>query len=290
MTPKGRILLIGGAEDKGDGEEPEIARNNKQFHHYEVLEELISVRRHPRVEIITTATKDPDRTAERYEKVFEDIGIRDLGFIDIADKIDARRERYLDLLRRADAVFFSGGDQFRLSTILAGTPAQELLLDKYEHERDFIIGGTSAGAMAIPNIVLDETESREALLSGDVHTTAGLGFLDHCIVDTHFIRRGRFGRLAHAVIVNPGLLGVGLGEDTAMLISDGSEAECFGSGMVVIIDAKDIEQTNITEAEEGYPVFVENLRIDLLVKGCRYSLRDRRLYRPAMRERSRGRR
>lgn len=287
MKPKGKILLIGGAEDHGNGEEPEIARDNKDFHHYEILEELIPKRRNHRIEVITTATGDPDYTSERYRKVFRDMGIREVGFMDIRDKLDARDEDYLERLRDADTVFFSGGDQFRLCAILAGTTAQDILLDKYENDEDFMIGGTSAGAMAIPTIVLDETKSREALLGGDVHTTAGLGFLDYCIVDTHFIRRGRFGRLAHAVVVNPSLLGIGLGEDTAMLIRDGSEAECFGSGMVVVIDAKDIEQTNIAEEEDGYPIFVENLRVDLLVKGCRYSLKDRRLHRPAMRSRSR---
>lgn len=280
-------MLVGGAEDHGDGEEPEIARDNKDFHHYEILEELIPRRRKHRIEVITTATGDPDYTSERYREVFREMGIREVGFMDIRDKLDARDEDYLERLRDADTVFFSGGDQFRLSAILAGTTAQDILLDKYENDEDFMIGGTSAGAMAIPTMVLDETKSREALLGGDVHTTAGLGFLDYCIVDTHFIRRGRFGRLAHAVVVNPGLLGIGLGEDTAMIIRDGSEAECFGSGMVVIIDAKDIQQTNIAEEEDGYPIFVENLRVDLLVKGCRYSLKDRRLYRPAMRSRSR---
>lgn len=282
MIPKGKILLIGGAEDQGAGEEPAIAQDNKAFHHYEVLEALIPKNKNHRIEVITTASKDPKAIERRYKAAFSHIGIKHVGFLDIDSKLKARQETHIKRIQKASVVFFSGGDQFRLATIIAGTKIQELLLEKYHKQKDFVIGGTSAGATSIPTIVLDATRTNEALLRGDVHTTSGLGLLDYCIVDTHFIRRGRFTRLAHAVLVNPSLLGIGLGEDSAMLIKNGSEAECYGSGMVIIVDAKNIEQTNITEQKEGYPVFVENLKVDILVKGCRYSLKERRMYRPAI--------
>ena len=117
----------------------------------------------------------------------------------------------------------------------------------------------------------------EALLGSDLHTASGLGLLENCIIDTHFIKRGRFSRLAHAVVINPGNLGIGLGEDTALIITNGCEAECRGSGMVVIIDGAEIEQTNISEVEENAPVYVENFKVHLLVEDCRFNLETRRM-------------
>lgn len=277
-------MLIGSAEDLGDSEDKEIAQKNRQFRRFDILKHLVPRHKEHNIEVITTATHEPDRSKKIYTKAFDQLGIKNVGFIDIEDKLDARKKEYIERIEDATAVFFSGGNQFRVSTILGGTTVLEALTERYMNDPDFTIAGTSAGAMAIPGIILNDYHSSEALIAGEVRTCSGLGILQHCIVDTHFIKRGRFGRLAHAIMVNPGLLGVGLGEDTALLIKDGSEAECYGSGMVVVIDGKDIEQTNITEQREGYPVFVENLRVDLLVRGCRYSLADRRLYNPAIAE------
>jgi cyanophycinase len=117
----------------------------------------------------------------------------------------------------------------------------------------------------------------EALVYRNLLTSSGIGLLNTCIIDTHFIKRGRFGRLAHAIIMNPEQLGIGLGEDTALIIHHGEEAECRGSGMVVIIDGRDIKRTNITNVSEGELVFVEDLRVHLLVKGCKFSLRQRKI-------------
>lgn len=121
-------------------------------------------------------------------------------------------------------------------------------------------------------------------MARDLKTSSGLGFLQNCIIDTHFIKRGRFARLAHAIIINPDQLGVGLGEDTALIIKNGSEAECRGSGMVVIIDGKSIRQTNITTVKEDEAVYVENLKVHLLVKNCRFSIKTRKLYNPTLKD------
>ena len=280
--PKGTMLLIGGAEDKGPDEEPPIADENKDFHEMEILEAMAPAKKDGRVEVITTATSDPDGAREQYTKAFHKVGVKNIGFLDIETKMEAREEKYIERIKKARGVFITGGDQFRVSTILGGTPVCDMLREKYQHDEHFIVGGTSAGAMALTGIILAETTSREAMLAGHLHTAAGLGLLERCIVDTHFIKRGRFGRMAHALVVNPMLLGIGLGEDTAMLIKHGTEAECLGSGMMIVIDAKGIEQTNIMDQQEGHAIFVENLRVDLLIRGCRYSLKDRKLHRPAI--------
>jgi cyanophycinase len=122
----------------------------------------------------------------------------------------------------------------------------------------------------------------EALIYRNLSTSSGLGLLPNYIIDTHFIKRGRFGRLAHAIIMNPEQLGIGLGEDTALIINNGAQAECRGSGMVVIIDGRQINQTNITQVEEGEAVFVDNLKVHLLVKGCRFSIEKGELINPAI--------
>lgn len=283
MIPKGKILIIGGAEDKGGEESPDIKDSNSAYEEFEILKNLVPADKHARkVEIITSASSVPDEVREMYKKAFKKMGYGNIGFIDINDKLEARKKEYYKRVEHASTILFSGGDQFRISTILGGTEIVDLIKEKYMHDSNFIVAGTSAGAMAIPKVMINEGGTDEALLDRRIRTSAGLGILEHCIVDTHFIKRGRFGRLAHAVIVNPGQLGIGLGEDTALLIKNGTDAECYGSGMVVVIDGKAIEQTNIADVAEGEPVFVENLRVHLLVKGCRFSLKDRRLEVPAI--------
>jgi cyanophycinase len=212
-----------------------------------------------------------------YIRTFTKLGYKNTGFLNITNKEEAHDEKFLDRLKSAHTVLFSGGDQFRISTILGGTPVAEILKEKYLHEKDFLIAGTSAGAMALPRIMIIEGGDSETLLDKDIKTSSGLGLIDNCIVDTHFIQRGRFGRLSHSIIINPGLLGIGLGEDTALVIKNGEDATCYGSGMVIIIDGEDITQTNITEVEHKNPVYVENLKVHLLVKGCRFSLHERKL-------------
>jgi len=148
------------------------------------------------------------------------------------------------------------------------------------HDEGFIVAGTSAGAMVMSEIMICGGGTGEALLGADLHTASGLGLLSNCIIDTHFIKRGRFSRLAHAIVINPANLGIGLGEDTALIIHNGNEAECRGSGMVVLIDGANIEQTNISEAEEDSPVYVENLKVHLLTENCRVNLETRKMTAP----------
>jgi cyanophycinase len=107
--------------------------------------------------------------------------------------------------------------------------------------------------------------------------SSGLGLFDTCIIDTHFIKRGRFSRLANAIIMNPEALGIGLGEDTALIVKKGAVAECCGSGSVVIIDGNEIGHTNIVTAGDDTPVFIENLKVHLLTSGCRFDLKQRRI-------------
>ncbi|WP_028388302.1 cyanophycinase [Legionella fairfieldensis] len=279
--PKGKLLIIGGAEDKVN-QTPDIIDHMREFNRYEILSELLPNSPQKKIEMITTGSEFPEEVKKTYKKVFYEIGYKNIGFIYIKDRIEARKKDYLSRVDTAGAIFFTGGDQFRLSTILGGTPIVDIIKRRYNEDNEFIIAGTSAGAMVMSTVMITRGGLTEALIYRNLDTSAGLGILSSCIIDTHFIKRGRFGRLAHAIIMNPEQLGIGLGEDTALIITNGSDAECRGSGMVVIIDGRNIHQTNITEVNEGEPVYVENLKVHLLVKGCRFSIKTRKLFNPAM--------
>jgi cyanophycinase len=154
-----------------------------------------------------------------------------------------------------------GGDQLRLTSILGGTAFQDILLDKYQNE-EFVYAGTS-GAAAASNNMIYQGSSSEALLKGEVKITSGLGLIDGVIIDTHFVRRGRIGRLFQAVVSNPRILGIGLGEDTGLLITNNNEMEAIGSGLVILVDGRDIKDTNITQVQLG-PISINNLVVHVM--------------------------
>ncbi|HAF87345.1 MAG: cyanophycinase [Legionellaceae bacterium] len=279
MTPKGKLLIIGGAEDKLD-QPPDVAEQMKEFTRFEILNELLPGCKDKKVEIITTGSEVQEEVKKTYQQVFHTIGYTNVGFIPIKSRLEARRKAFLHRVEEAGTIFFTGGDQFRLSTILGGSPFVDIIRARYWEDKECIVAGTSAGAMVMSAVMITGGGLTEALIYRNLAISSGLGFLPTCIIDTHFIKRGRFGRLAHAIIMNPEQLGVGLGEDTALIIKNGTEAECRGSGMVVIIDGRRIIQTNITTAMEGESIFVENLKVHILVKGCRFYIDTRKLYMP----------
>jgi cyanophycinase len=279
MAPKGKLLIIGGAEYKGENDESSLEKaKRKSFRQYEILGELL----HPdknekhRIEVITTASEIPEEVSLAYRNAFRKIGFQNVHHINIQTKEDTRNEDYIRRIDDTNVVLFSGGDQFRLATILGGTEVLEKIVRRYKEDKDFIIAGTSAGAMVMSKLMIFSGQSNESLLIGDVKITSGFGLMGNCIIDTHFIKRGRFGRLAQAIIMNPSFTGIGLGEDTALIIKKGNEAECRGSGMVIIIDAKEMGYTNLTVADEATPLCVENLKVHILARGDGYHIKERK--------------
>jgi cyanophycinase len=146
-----------------------------------------------------------------------------------------------------------------------------VIFDRYENDADFVLAGTSAGAMAMSEHMIYHAENNEAMLKGHVKITRGFGLLKNCIVDTHFVKRGRFGRLFQATLMHPGSIGIGLGEDTGLMIED-EVATCVGSGMVVIIDPSGVTFTNKQEVLENEPISVENLVVHVLARDDKYHL------------------
>lgn len=281
MGPRGTILIIGGAEDKGSERTQEIKQINKEFSDFEILKRMLpDAASKETIEIVTTASEVPLEVEKMYREAFKRIKFSGVKFMHISEREEAHDLELSERVENAHTVFFSGGDQFRLQTILGGTPFIDAVKTKLFKDSDFIVAGTSAGAMALPFVSIMEGGSHEALLKGDIKISSGLGIFDNCIIDTHFIKRGRFSRLAHAVIMNPNCVGIGLGEDTMLLIKNGELAECYGSGMVVIIDGYETSKTNIMTIDECEPVYVEGLIVHLLVKGCSYKIPQRKFIAP----------
>ena len=277
---KGKLIAIGGAEDKGtDLEKGEIQRNNLNFFELGILRRIVEESRIgplSRIEVITTASSIPYEVGDNYLNAFGKIGCTNIGILHIRNRSDALHNDCLGRIGLCDAVLFSGGNQLRLSSTFGGTIFLQSLLDRYHNEKGFLVAGTSAGAMAMSNTMIYEGNSTRAHLKGEVKITTGLGFMDDVIFDSHFEKRGRFGRLAQAVATNPSCIGIGLGEDTGMLITGGNKMEAIGSGCVIIIDGHDVVHLNIADIPDGSPFSVENLKVHFCEKGNGYLLEERK--------------
>ncbi len=276
--PKGKLIAIGGAEDKGtDLETGEIHRNNLNFFELGILRRVVEEAGGvtARIEVITTASMIPYEVGENYLNAFGKIGCTDVGLMHIRTRADAMKQEYIDRISRCDAVMFSGGNQLRLSATDGGTEFLSILKKRYREE-NIVIAGTSAGAMAMSNTMIYEGNASRAHLKGEVKITTGLGFIQTVIIDSHFEKRGRFVRLAQAVASNPSCIGIGLGEDTGMLITQGNRMEAIGSGLVVIIDGHDILHSNIADIPDGNPISLENLKVHFCEKGNGYLVNERK--------------
>ena len=277
--PKGKLISVGGAEDKGtDLEQGFIQRNRLNFFELGILKRFINEVGgiEKRIEVITTASSIPVEVGDNYLDAFGKIGCKNIGVIDIRKREDVFEEGFINRVKNADGIMFSGGDQLRLTSIFGGTEIYNVLHERYFNEEGFVIAGTSAGAMAMSNTMIYQGKSELAHLKGEVKITTGLAFMGNVIIDSHFDKRGRFNRLAQAVASNPQCTGIGLGEDTGVIVTGGNSLEVVGSGAVVIVDGRDIRHTNITEVGMGEPIALDNLRVSIMVRGNRYLLKERK--------------
>src|SRR6186997_2456493 len=275
--PKGKLIAIGGAEDKGtDLETGEVYRSNLNFFELGILRRVVQEAGGPgaRIEIITTASTIPMEVGENYRNAFGKIGCENVDIMHVRTRQDTLNKEYLQRIKTCDAVMFSGGNQLRLSVTDGGTEFLAIMKRRYMNE-NFLIAGTSAGAMAMSKTMIYEGNATRAHLKGEVKITTGLGFMDDVIFDSHFEKRGRFGRLAQAIATNPSCIGIGLGEDTGMLITEGNKMEAIGSGLVIIIDGHAIRHNNIADIPEGNPISIENLMVHFCEKGNGYLLKER---------------
>ena len=277
MNIRGKLIIIGGAVDKGSFTETDLdksAAKNLNFFEAGILKRILDESKHKllsRIEVITTASKIPKEIGPEYVKALSYLGANNSDVLNIERREQAMDPEVLDRLRAADVVMFTGGDQLRLTSILGGTPFHDIILDKYRNE-EFIYAGTSAGAAAASNNMIYQGSSSEALLKGEVKITSGLGLIDDVTIDTHFVQRGRIGRLFQAVVGNPKVLGIGLGEDTGLLITNGRQMEAIGSGLVILVDGREIKDTNLTQIELGQPISINHLVTHVMSKHDTFNL------------------
>jgi cyanophycinase len=282
MNIRGKLIIIGGAVDKGSFTETDFdkdAAKNLNFFETGILKRIINesrLKEKSRIEVVTTASKIPREIGPEYVKALNYLNAKNVDIMNIDKREMASEQETLDRIKAADVVMFTGGDQLRLTSILGGTALHDLLLEKY-HNEDFIYAGTSAGAAAASNNMIYQGSSSEALLKGEVKITSGLGLIDGVIIDTHFVQRGRIGRLFQAVVGNPKVLGIGLGEDTGLLITDNAQMEAIGSGLVILVDGREIKDTNLTQVELGQPISINHLVTHVMSKYDTYNLKTHKM-------------
>jgi cyanophycinase len=228
-----------------------------------------------RIEVIPTASSVPEKSSRRYIKAFTGLGFDNVGVLDIRSREEAHHERIIQRTKEAEGFLFAGGNQLRLTTLLGGTEFLNVLLERYLRE-PVVIAGTSAGAMCMADTMIYEGCSHEALKKGEVKFSSGFGLLDNVIIDTHLVKRGRIGRLFQAVASNPSALGIGLGEDTGLLITHGDIQQAIGSGLIIVVDGSTIRHTNMASINEGELISIENLSVHVLVPGDQFVLSERR--------------
>ncbi len=258
----GHIVAIGGAEDRSS----ELAILKRVF-------ELAPEDNHE-VAVIATASSIPEQVLPSYEAAFERLGATQVHALDIQDRQQAADADNAQLIKRSGVIFFTGGDQLRLTTVLGGSATLRAIRERLR--AGAVVAGTSAGAAAMPSTMIYNGSASDALRKGAVNMTFGLGFVRGMIIDSHFLERGRFTRLMEVGASNPEQLGVGLGEDAAVIIYPNRILETIGPGHVIIIDSRDLASSNIAELEMGEPVAIENMILHAMVSGHGYDLDARR--------------
>ncbi|MFB9862626.1 cyanophycinase [Rufibacter immobilis] len=273
-TPNGALIAIGGRENKGDEPgEDDNSHNNLNFVKNEILERFVQElpTKNPLILVIPTASSYPEEVGQTYVKVFHQLNVKNVQVLDIRTREDSCKEEYLDLVRKAQGIMFTGGDQLKLTAVFGGTEIMRLMKERYFKEH-LVIAGTSAGAAAMSTQMIYQGMSGGGFIKGSVSITAGLELLNDAAIDTHFITRGRIVRMAQMIATNPSFIGIGLEEDTGIVVKKGREIEVIGSGLVVIVDGRGSTGSNIYKVEEGVPVTIRDLKVHLLGKGDTYTM------------------
>jgi cyanophycinase len=231
------------------------------------------------IEIITTASRFSEDAGLAYHKAFTRESDHTVGLMHIATREQANDLAMLERITAADVIFFTGGYQLRITSVLGGSLIEKEILRRYEQDY-CIIAGTSAGAAAMSRTMIYGGEGQTALRKGTVKVSSGMGLIDNVIIDTHFVERGRFSRLMEVVSMNSGITGIGLGEDAAIVIEDGYILKAIGSGITVIIDGQHLKHTNVADIEFNDGIAIENLVIHTIVNGYGYDLSEKKYLKP----------
>ncbi len=273
-VPKGTLIAIGGNEQRKFKRTDESFQSN--FGEGFILQDVInnSEVSKPRIEVITSASEIPEIVGQKYIETFLRLGVDNVGILDIRDRSEADKPSNLDRISRSDIILFSGGDQSKISRIIRDTLTHHLISNRYQNEK-FTIAGTSAGAVVLSEEMISGGRNGTIIRKNDLKMGKGLGLMGGVIFDSHFIERHRFGRLAEAVALHPDKLGVGLGEDTGVVIREGNILEIIGSGIVVIFDGSNLNYNQYDKLKNRIPISLANLTVHILSTQDRYDIREK---------------
>lgn len=258
---QGQLVIIGGAEDKeGD---------------CKILREFVrragGVNAH--IVVMTVATEMPREVGENYIRVFERLGAADIRIVDTVQREDASSSTYLEAVQKATGVFFTGGDQSRITSILKDTELDAAIHQRYQE--GIVIGGTSAGAAMMPDVMIVEGDSETNPRVNVVEMGPGMGFLPGVVIDQHFLQRGRLGRLLSALSQQPAVLGFGIDENTAVVVQD-NKFEVVGEGAVTVVDVADVIHTNIDDILKDEAIAICGAKLHILPDGYKFDLAARK--------------
>lgn len=257
----GNLLIIGGNEDK-TGE-------------CVILRKFIDLAggHQANIAVVTTATEAPEEAGEQYYKLFQKFGAASTHILNIENRELASSPEPIAVMEACSGIFFTGGDQLRLTSLLGGSGIDAAIRRAYE--RGTIIAGTSAGASAMSDTMIVDGPSSDTLKKSTLSMAHGIGLLAEVVIDQHFAQRGRMNRLMAAVAQNPHIIGVGIDEDTALIVGADSSLEIIGSQTVTIVDGKNIIHSNISESEPCDPLALTNIIVHILSSGFSYDLKRR---------------
>jgi len=257
---RGWIVPIGGAEEKEN--DPRI------------LERFVALcgGADADIVVIPTASQLSD-TGSRYESIFTELGVGRVTALDFDTRRDAEERNRLQRIGEASGIFFTGGNQLRLSTMLGGTPIAQLI--RARNAKGVHVGGTSAGASILSEHMIAFGKEGSSPTAGSVRLAPGLGLTNRFVIDQHFRQRDRLGRLLAALAYNPYAVGIGLDEDTAAFIRPDNTLEVEGSGSVTVVDAGNLQFSSMAQADEDDPVCLLGLTIHILIAGATFNLQTR---------------
>ena len=254
---KGFLVLIGGAEDKKD----------KKV----ILKKIVELNNANNIIVIPTASTYPKGLAEDYYYAFKSLGAENISIFDIRERQEAENAEYIEKVKQAELIFFTGGDQLRLVTIINDTSLYYAI--KERHLKGATIAGTSAGAAAACDPIIFDGDS-EGLRKGGIKCSKGFGFIENITIDTHFVNRGRLGRLTQFLCSGNCTKGIGIGEDTAIVLKSDNTFEVIGSEMVTVVNTENISYSNYNNIAENEPVVINDIRIGFLQSGSVFDLNE----------------
>lgn len=269
---KGTLIPIGGNEDKGN----EFSENNTlDFIEDGILSTVVKEAGgvNSNIIVIPTASSIQQEVGENYLQAFDKLGCSNVRVLDINSQSDSESKENIKALEMSDCIMFSGGDQSKIVKHIGNSKFHKILQERYENET-YVIAGTSAGAMCMSREMITGGAVTESIVRGSTKFSSGMGFIPELIIDTHFIKRGRFGRLAEAVSAFPKLIGLGLSEDTGVIIKNNTMT-VIGSGMAILFDPSWLTHNYRDILADNLPLSVTDLKVHVLSFGDRFDLTTR---------------